>query len=33
MNIEDKRRLYERKVPNCKKLSDGGRKYWLEIEE
>ena len=32
MNIEDKRRLNERKFPTWVKLSGGGRKYWLEIE-
>ncbi len=32
MNIEDKRRLNERKFTTWVKLSGGGRKYWLEIE-
>jgi hypothetical protein len=32
MNIEGKRRLNERKFANWEELSDGGRKYWLEIK-
>lgn len=31
MPIEKKRRLNERKFPNWKKLSNGGRKYWFDI--
>lgn len=32
MDIKGKRLLNERKFLNCEKLSDGGRKYWLEIK-
>ena len=32
MNIENKRQLNERKFPNWKKLSNEGRKYWLDIK-
>lgn len=32
MNIEGKRRLNERKFPNWEHLTEGGRKYWLEIK-
>lgn len=28
----DKRRLNKRKFPNHIELSDGGRRYWLEVE-
>ncbi len=31
MPIEDKRKLNEKKFPNRKLLSNGGRKYWIEI--
>lgn len=31
MPIEDKRRLNEKKFPNRKVLSNGGRRYWFEI--
>jgi len=31
MTIEDKRRLNERKFPSWENLSNGGRKYRLEI--
>lgn len=31
MTIEDKRRLNERKFPSWENLSNGGRKYSLEI--
>jgi len=31
MSIEDKRRLNEKKFQNWKALSDGGRRYWIEI--
>ncbi len=31
MDIEDKRQLNERKFSDWENLSNGGRKYWLEI--
>lgn len=31
MDIKSKRRLNERKFANWERLSDGGRKYWLEV--
>lgn len=32
MGIEYKRRLNEKKFPNWEELSDGGRRYWFEVE-
>lgn len=32
MSIEDKRRLNEKKFTNWEELSDGGRRYWLEVQ-
>lgn len=32
MDIENKRQLNEKKFLNWEKLSNGGRKYWLEIK-
>jgi hypothetical protein len=31
MDIEDKRQLNERKFSDWENLSNGGRRYWLEI--
>ncbi|MCL5062229.1 MAG: hypothetical protein M0Z70_03660 [Nitrospiraceae bacterium] len=31
MNIEDKRKINERKFTRWEDFPDGGRKYWLEI--
>ena len=31
MDIEDKRQLNERKLSDWENLSNGGRRYWLEI--
>ena len=31
MNVEYQRRLNERKFANWERLSNGGRKYWLEV--
>ncbi|MDI6891142.1 MAG: hypothetical protein QMC83_09460 [Thermodesulfovibrionales bacterium] len=30
-SIDDKRRLNEKKFPNWEGLSNGGRRYWLEV--
>ena len=30
-DIDDRRRLNEKKFPNRDNLRDGGRKYWLEV--
>jgi len=32
MTSEGEQRLNEKKFPNWKELSGGGRKYWLEVE-
>jgi hypothetical protein len=32
MSIKDKRQLNEKKFPNWEELSEGGRRYWLEIK-
>ena len=32
MNTKDKKQLNERKFTNWNELSDGGRRYWLEVK-
>jgi len=32
MSVEDRRRINERKFPKWEGLSNGGRRYWLEIK-
>ncbi|GAB4418232.1 MAG: hypothetical protein OHK0032_14260 [Thermodesulfovibrionales bacterium] len=32
MSIEDKRRLNEKKFTNWDELSNGGRRYWFEVQ-